>query len=318
MRERPRNGRVTRRGFLEVSAIGGAGFLIGCQEADRSEPPVEPTAQATAQKETVRKVASKDGTVIAFDRSGQGPALVLVGGALSDRSGGAPLAALLAPRFTVFSYDRRGRGESGDTAPYAVEREVEDIEALVDEAGGAAFVYGKSSGAVLALEATKTFPAKIKGLVLYEPPLIVDAGRPLPPKDYDKRVSELTAAGRRGDAVAYFLTEVVGLPADAVAGMRNAPIWPKLEALAHTLAYDAAVMGDTMAGKPLPPKRWSSATVPTVVMAGGASPAWMQRSAQALSGVLPQAQHRTLEGQAHDVAPDVLAPAIAKAFEPSN
>jgi pimeloyl-ACP methyl ester carboxylesterase len=301
-----------------VSAIGSAGLLIGCQEAARNEPPVKPTAQATATKETVHKVTSKDGTPIAYDRSGQGPALILVGGALSDRSGGTPLAALLAPRFTVFSYDRRGRGESGDTAPYAVEREVEDIEALVEEAGGAAFVYGKSSGAVLALEATKTFPAKIKGLVVYEPPLIVDSGRPLPPKDYDQRISELTAAGRRGDAVAFFLTEVVGMPADAVAGMRNAPTWPKLEALAHTLAYDAAVTEGTMDGKPLPPKRWASATVPTLVMAGGASPAWMQRSAQALAAILPQAQHRTLEGQTHDVAPDVLAPAIAQAFEPSS
>jgi pimeloyl-ACP methyl ester carboxylesterase len=311
-------GRVTRRSFMELSALGGAGFLIGCQEAARNEPPVKPTAQATARKETVHKVTSKDGTAIAFDRSGQGPALILVGGALSDRSGGAPLAALLAPRFTVFSYDRRGRGESGDTAPYAVEREVEDIEALVDEAGGAAFVYGKSSGAVLALEATKTFPARVKGLVLYEPPLIIDAGRPLPPKDYDKRVSELTAAGRRGDAVAFFLTEVVGMPAETVAEMRKAPAWPKLEGLAHTLAYDAAVTEGTMAGKPLPPRRWASATVPTLVMAGGASPAWMQRSAQALAGILPQAQHRTLEGQTHDVAPDVLAPAITKAFEPAR
>jgi pimeloyl-ACP methyl ester carboxylesterase len=276
------------------------------------------SAEPNARKEAVRKATSKDGTLIAFDRSGRGPALIVIGGALSDRSGNTPLVELLAPHFTVFSYDRRGRGDSGDTAPYAVEREVEDIEALVDEAGGAAFVYGKSSGAVLALEATSKLPAKIRKLALYEPPLIVDAGRPLPPRDYVKQLNELTAAGRRGDAVAFFMTAVVGMPAEAVAAMRNAPTWPKLEALAHTLAYDAAVMGDGMAGKPVPPQRWASATVPTLVMVGGASPAWMRRSAQALAEVLPNAQHRTLEGQTHDVAPEVLAPALTKSFERSN
>ena len=148
--------------------------------------------------------------------------------------------------------------------------------------------------------------------------MIVDASRPLPPKDYVKQIDELTAAGRRGDAVAFFMTEVVGTPAEAVAAMRKAPTWPKLEALAHTLAYDVAVMGDTMAGKPLPPQRWASATVPTLVMDGGASPAWIRRSAQALAGILPNAQHRTLEGQTHDVAPDVLAPALAQSFEQSS
>jgi pimeloyl-ACP methyl ester carboxylesterase len=198
--------------------------------------------------------------------------------------------------------------------PYAVEREVEDIDALIGEAGGAAFVYGKSSGAVLALEATSKLPGKIKKLALYEPPFIVDDSRPLPPKDYVKQLNELTAAGRRGDAVEFFMTKVVGMPAEAVAPMRKAPTWPKLEAVAHTLPYDAAVLGDTMAGKPLPPQRWASATVPTLVMDGGASPAWIRHAAQALANILPHAQHRTLEGQTHDVAPEVLAPVLAGFF----
>ena len=150
----------------------------------------------------VRKVISRDGTTIAFDRTGQGPAVILVSPALGARSDllTAPLAVLLAPHFTVFSYDRRGRGDSGDTAPYAVEREVEDIEALITEAGGSAFAYGISSGAVLALEAASKFPTKIKKLALYEPPFIVDDSRPRVPEDYVTQVNELIAAGRRGDA----------------------------------------------------------------------------------------------------------------------
>jgi pimeloyl-ACP methyl ester carboxylesterase len=140
--------------------------------------------KAVEGAEGVRKVTSKDGTQIAFDRSGNGPALILIGGALSQRSDNGPLVGLLAKRFSVFSYDRRGRGDSGDTAPYAVQREVEDIDALIGEAGGMAFVYGKSSGAVLALEAANALPAKFKKLALYEPPLIVDDGRPPPPEGY--------------------------------------------------------------------------------------------------------------------------------------
>jgi len=262
----------------------------------------------------MRKVISKDGTAIAFDQSGEGPAVILVGGALSDRSGSAPLVELLAPHFTVFSYDRRGRGDSGDTAPYAVEREVEDIEALINEAGGSAFVYGMSSGAVLALEVASKLPTKIKKLALYEPPFIVDDSRPLPPKDYVKQLDELTAAGRRGDAVEFFMTEAVGVPAEYLAQMRDMPMWAAMEEMAHTLAYDGAVMGDTMAGKPLPAQRWASATVPTLVMDGGESPTWLGNAAQAVAAVLPNARHRTLEGQEHGVAPEALAPVLEEFF----
>jgi pimeloyl-ACP methyl ester carboxylesterase len=277
------------------------------------------SAAACGQKavegaEAMRKAVSKDGTRIAFDRSGQGPALILVGGALSQRSDNGPLVELLAKRFTVFSYDRRGRGDSGDTAPYAVQREVEDIDALINEAGGEVFVYGKSSGAVLALEASNTLAAKIRKLALYEPPLIVDDGRPPPPEGYAKQLDTLIAEGRPGDAIEYFMTKVVGMPAEAVAPMRKAPAWPKMEAMAHTLAYDVAIAGDTMSGKPLPAERWVSATAPTLVMDGGASPEWMRRGAAALTGVLPNAQHRTLADQTHEVKPEVIAPALEQFF----
>jgi pimeloyl-ACP methyl ester carboxylesterase len=297
--------RLFSRRLFVATGVGGAiistalmGRLVSAQEA----------------RVDGNRVTSKDGTRIAFDRSGDGPALILIGGALSDRSGGAPLAKLLAPRFIVFSYDRRGRGDSEDTSPYAVEREIEDIEALIDEAGGAAFVHGHSSGAVLALEATAKLPAKVQKLSLYEPPFIIDDSRPPPPENYVKQINELIAENRRGDAVAFFMTEVVGTPAEAVAQMKSAPTWPALEALAHTLAYDVAVLGDNMAGDPLPTQQWTSATAPTLVMDGGASPAWIRNSAQALAGVLPNGQHRTLEGQTHAAAPEVLAPEIEQFF----
>ena len=262
----------------------------------------------------MQEAKSKDGTRIAFDRSGQGPALIIVGGALSDRSGNGPFVAPLARRFTVYSYDRRGRGDSGDTAPYAVEREIEDIEALLDAAGGSAFVYAKSSGAVLALDATDKLSAKIKKLAVYEPPLIVDDSRPPPPQGYAQELDKLIAEGRRGDAIEYFMVKVVGMPAEAFAPMKKSPAWPKLEAMAHTLSYDVAVAGDTMSGKPLPAQRWASVTPRTLVMDGGASPPWMQNGAKALTAVLPNARHLTLAGQTHDVAPDVITPELERFF----
>ena len=269
-------------------------------------------AQAQETQLKQNRVTSKDGSRIAFDRSGHGPALILVGGALSDRSGWSPLAKLLAPRFTVFSFDRRGRGDSEDTSPYSVEREIEDLEAVIDEAGGAAFVHGQSSGAVLALEATAKLPAKVRKLSLYEPPFIVDDSRPPPPENFISHIKELITANRRGDAVEFWMTDVVGAPAEAVAQMRSAPTWPALEAVAHTLPYDIAVLGGNMAGNPLPAQRWTSVTAPTLVMDGGASPAWIGNSAQALADILPNAQHRTLEDQTHNAAPEVLAPEIER------
>jgi pimeloyl-ACP methyl ester carboxylesterase len=260
-------------------------------------------------------VVSSDGTTIAFDRSGSGPAIILVGGAIQYRSidpRTAELAALLAEHFTVFNYDRRGRGASGDTAPYAVEREVEDLQALIAEAGGSAHVFAMSSGGAIALEAAHRIP--ITKLVLYEPPFVVDDSRPPVPADYLARLTELIAAGRRGDAVELFMTEPVGLPAEFVGPMRAMPMWAGFEAVAHTLAYDATAMGDTQSGSRASIQRWAAVTVPTLVLDGGDSPEYQGNAVQALADTLPQAQRRTLEGQTHEVAPAVLAPALEAFF----
>lgn len=258
-------------------------------------------------------VHSKDGTSIAFDRSGDGPPIVLVLGALNDRSAAAPLTAALAPRFTVYAYDRRGRGTSADTPPYAVDREVEDIHALIVEAGGSAFVFGHSSGAVLALEAAARGLAITK-LALYEPPFIIDDSRPPLPEDYVAQLEELMSSGRRGDAVAFFMTKGVGLPVEVVDQMRNAPMWPAMEELAHTLAYDGIIMVETMSGTALPTEWTTSVTVPTLVMDGRESPAWQRHAVQALADILPHAQRRSLEGQDHGAAPEVLAPLLVEFF----
>jgi pimeloyl-ACP methyl ester carboxylesterase len=262
----------------------------------------------------MKTVRSKDGTSIAFDQAGQGPPLILVDGALCYRASGpmAPLAKLLAPTFTVFTYDRRGRGDSGDTRPYAVEREVEDIEALINMAGGSAFVYGTSSGAALALEAAARLPG-IEKLALYEAPFIVDSSRPPQPSDLKDRMSALIASGRRGDAVKFFM-QTVGVPSVFIAFMRVMPVWSKLTAVAHTLPYDFAILDGNWYGKPLRAERWTTAAMPTLVAAGGKSPAWMQNAMQALAGVLPNAQHRTLERQTHMVKPQILAPVLEKFF----
>lgn len=261
----------------------------------------------------MQKVSSKDGTPIAYDRIGQGPAIILVDGALCDRSSGpnGPLAALLAEHFTVFTYDRRGRGESGDTAPYAVEREIEDLNALIGEAGGSVYLFGISSGAALALEATNRGLA-VKRLAVYEAPFVVDgSGRRLP-ENYLTQLKDLVASGRRGAAVKLFMNKGVGIPAIFVALMQFMPAWPKLKALAHTLPYDTLILGDTGSGKPLPAGRWASITVPTLVICGGKSPGWMQHAMQALASVLPNAGHRTLEGQTHIVKAEALAPVLTE------
>ena len=193
----------------------------------------------------MNKVISKDGTQIAYETKGSGPAVILVDGALCYRSFGPMphLAELLAPRFTVYIYDRRGRGESGNSKPYAIEREVEDIEALIKAAGGSAFVYGISSGACLALEAAIKLGDKIRKLAMYEPPYNSEEAARQAWREYRKKLAELLAAGRRGDAAALFMG-FVGTPADQIDGMRQAPMWPMFEAVAPTLAYDAAAMGE--------------------------------------------------------------------------
>src|SRR5271165_4725148 len=205
--------------------------------ADESEPILY------RREATLSTANSKDGTAIAFDRSGQGPALILVGGAMTTRADQASVATALAAYFTVYSFDRRGRGDSGDTLPYAVEREVEDIEALIDDAGGSAFLFGHSSGAILALEAARLLPTTVTKLALYEPPFIVDDTHATAPDGFAAHLDELVASGHQGDAVEGFMT-FVGTPAEMVAQMRQSPMWPHMEGLAQSLVYDATITQD--------------------------------------------------------------------------
>ena len=261
-------------------------------------------------------VQSRDGTTIAFDRTGEGPPVIVVDGAFAHRAinpTAGDLASLLAPRFSVYAYDRRGRGGSGDTEPYAPEREIEDLQAIIAEAGGRAFVVGFSSGAHLTLDAA-AHGLRIERLAVYEAPLIVDDSRRPLAADYVRRLNEAVAAGRPGDAVEIFFTDAMGLPGEAAAQMRGGPFWPELEKVAPTIAYDGAFVGDTMSGKPLSPERWGSVEVPTLVIDGGASGTFMHTGADALASVLPNAERRTLEGQTHDVAAEALAPVLAEFF----
>ncbi len=259
-------------------------------------------------------VISKHGTRIAFDREGSGPPLLIVDGAMCYRDSGParPLAALLTQDFTVYTYDRRGRGDSNDTAPWALEREVEDIEALIREAGGSAFVYGSSSGAALALEAS----ARIQGvrkLVLYEAPFVVDATYPPLPEDFLPNLKAMIAEGRHGDAVKTFMRRV-GVPGFVVFFMPLLPVWKKLTAIAHTLVYDVSLVQDFSRGRPLPRDRWSMATMPVLVGDGGKSPTYMRNSMRALSGVIPNAAYRTLPGQTHLLKPEAIAPVLKEFF----
>jgi len=262
----------------------------------------------------MHETRSRDGTPIAFDRSGNGPSLILVDGGLCYRDLGpsAALARVLAQQFTVFTYDRRGRGDSGDTAPYAVEREIEDIEAILKEAGGSACVWGVSSGAALALEAT----ARLRGiqkLALYEAPFIVDDSRsPISKGDWGQ-ISAAIAAGDRGYAVKLFL-RLVGAPAFFINLMPLLPVWRKLKAVAHTLPYDGAIVVENQTGRPLSASRWASVAIPTLVTVGGRSPRWMRHAARALATVLPNAQYRTLDRQTHMVKAKAAAPVLADFF----
>jgi pimeloyl-ACP methyl ester carboxylesterase len=264
---------------------------------------------------TTATVTSADGTTIGYGRTGRGPALLLVDGAFCSRAFGPmpDLVPLLAPHFTVYSYDRRGRGESGDTPPYAVEREIDDIEALLDAAGGQAMIYGISSGAVLSVRTAAALPGKVTRLAIYEPPLLVDGSRTPPPADYRRRIDDMVAEGRNGAVVGFFMTKMVGAPAFVPWMLRLMPAWKKLTAIAPTLRYDMAVLGDSMLGHGLPDdlaKAMAAIGVPTLVAAGGKSPAWMHAAADAVAGTVPGSVRRTLPGQNHQVKASALAPML--------
>jgi pimeloyl-ACP methyl ester carboxylesterase len=262
------------------------------------------------------RVTSTDGTPIAYERQGDGPAVILVGGGLTDRSENAPLAPELARHFTVYNYDRRGRGESGDTLPYAVERELEDIEALIAQAGGSAHLYGVSSGGALALEAAAAGIAVVR-VAVYEVPYNVDDDWPQRWREYAESLALALAEGRRGDAVALFM-RVADTPEEVIVSARQSPMWPALEAIAHTLAYDAACLGD---GRP-PTGRLASITQPTLVATGtsarqpGAA-RWvlaLDPAADAIAASIPNAQRQVLEGQGHVADPKAVATVLERFF----
>ncbi|MFE7384721.1 alpha/beta fold hydrolase [Streptomyces zhihengii] len=254
---------------------------------------------------TVSLTTSSDGTAIACEQRGAGPALVLVGGALCTAASDAPLAGLLAADFTVYTYDRRGRGGSGDRAPYAVEREIEDLAAVVALAGGEVMVHGMSSGAALALRAAAA-GVPVRRLSVYEPPYATGPEARTAHLARTRRLRELLAEGRAGDALAEFL-RAVGMPDEALYGLRRLPVWADMEKLAPTLVYDHEVLGDGT----VPVDVLASVTDRVLVVDGGASPAPMREAARSVATALPRARHRTLTGQTHEVAPHILAPALA-------
>lgn len=258
-------------------------------------------------------VQSKDGTRIAYERSGQGPAVILVDGALGYRALGfsSGLVKELAPHFSVYAYDRRGRGESGNTLPFSVEREVEDIAALIQATGGPAYLYGISSGACLALEAASRLGNSVRKLALYEPPYRFDEGARPEWQKYREEISSCVASGRYGDAVAAFMT-FVGTPAEMIAGMRQSPMWAMFESVAPTLEYDAAAMGPD---RTVPVERAGLVRTQTLVMNGDASFPFLNDTAVALAKAIPHSQHRVLAGQTHAVEPEAIAPVLIDFFD---
>jgi pimeloyl-ACP methyl ester carboxylesterase len=261
---------------------------------------------------TMSTVISADGTTIGYDARGEGQPLIMVDGATAYRAvspTSGQVGELLRDEFRTYAYDRRGRGESGDTPPYAVQREIEDLAALIDEAGAPALVCGFSSGAVLALDAAAA-GLPITRLALFEPPFVVDDSRPPRPVDYVQRLDASVADGRPGDAVELFMTGAVGMPAEVIDGMRQSPFWPALEGIAPTIAYDGRIMGSTMSGQPLPADRWAAVGVPALVMYGRGTEPWLIAAARALAGLLPTASLQAVEGAQHNVEAGVLAPVL--------
>ena len=258
-------------------------------------------------------VTSKDGTTIAFDQSGQGPVVILVGGALQYRAfdqGLAQLAHLLAEHFTVIHYDRRGRGDSTDTKTYELRREIEDLDALINAVGGPAFVYGISSGGALALEAAAALGNKIQKLAIYEPPYNDDENARAGWRQYTQKLMELVQADRKGEAVGNFMM-LTGMPPEQLEGMRQNPMWPLWESIGLTLAYDAVAMGEDSS---VPTERARKVSAPTLVITGSQTYPFMSESAKTLAETIPNARHHMLEGQSHEVSAEVLAPVLVEFF----
>jgi pimeloyl-ACP methyl ester carboxylesterase len=257
-------------------------------------------------------VKSADGTTIAFDAYGAGRPLILIDGATAHRAvnpANAEVGQLLSDEFRTYVYDRRGRGESTDTAPYAIEREIEDIAALIEDAGRPAIVFGWSSGCLLALDAAAA-GLPVAGLVLFEPPVVVDDVRPPLPSDYVEQLDAFVAEGHRDKAAELFMTAAAGLPPEAVAGMKQSPYWAPVEEIAHTIAYDGRIMGTTMSGNPLPEDRWSTVKIPVLVLHGDKTWPALSSGAQAVATHLPTATLTPIPGENHSTTPEALAPVL--------
>ncbi|CCH31195.1 alpha/beta hydrolase [Actinosynnema sp. NPDC047251] len=253
-------------------------------------------------------VTSKDGTPISVDRFGEGPPLVLIEGALNDLATTVPLGTLLSSRFTVFAYDRRGRGASGDVQPYSVDREIEDLDAVLAETGEPPYVFGNCSGGALVLEAAAR-GREFAALALYEPPYSLPEDRSLPAR-YSARLESFIAEGRRGDALELFMKGCADLTDEAVTQVRSSPMWAGLETLAPTLRYDDALMGDCS----LPVERLSKVRTPTLVIDGGDSLPWARNGVQALADVLPNGRRHSMPGHTHLLVPDAVAPLLVDFF----
>jgi pimeloyl-ACP methyl ester carboxylesterase len=260
-------------------------------------------------------VTSKDGTTIAYDKVGEGPAIIFIDGAMNSRSFSlaAPIAKLLTKKFAVYTYDRRGRGESGDTLPYAVDREIEDLEALIDAAGGTAYIFGLSSGALLALEAMKRLGGKVKKLAVYEAPMILDDSRAPLGKPFLDETKQLIAEGKRDDAIKLFM-RAVEVPSFMLFLMRLMPSWKVVRKVAHTLVYDLEIASPYQEGRPLPKGQWSFVTMPTWVGVGGKSHTWMSNAQKSLAETLPNATLHVLPGQTHIVQPAAIVPELEQFF----
>ncbi|GAA1600028.1 alpha/beta hydrolase [Kribbella sancticallisti] len=249
------------------------------------------------------KITSSDGTSIAYDTLGSGPGLILIAGAFTDRSYYAPLATALSPHFTVITYDRRGRGDSTDTAPYAIERELEDL-AVLREATGAVYAKADSSGAMLLVRAVAA-GVPFDKLAIMEPPFRVEGAPPAPDR-YLERLQDFIATGNPGGAAELFMVEAVGQPQELVDTFKGTPMWSSLEAMAPTLVYDALQMGDSS----VPTTLLAGIPTETLAIHSTGSPAWMQSAVRATADALPNAHVAALEGEFHQVSEEALVPAL--------
>jgi pimeloyl-ACP methyl ester carboxylesterase len=300
-----------RRLILGTSIVWFALLALGCQEQDGTSTTGTPDITTSKTGEHMKYVSSKDGTKIAFEKEGTGPAVIVVSGGLAHRNiyrdKYLSLVEKLSKHFTVYIYDRRGRGESTDTQPYAVEREIEDIEALIDDAGGRASLYGSSSGAALALRAAaKLGPDKVIKLALYEPPFGQEQ------QDHDKqkqRVNELIKTGKPGDAAEFFMS-AIGTPPEALKAMKSSPEWEAIKKIDFTLAYDYEVLGDGA----VPQDIVKAITVPTLVMDGEKGVPFIHATSDQIAKLLPGAQRKTLKGQTHQAEAEVVVPVLVEFF----